>query len=765
MLFAAAVVELLNREHPPTQIQVTAYESDGVLIPYLEQTLRLCQTLCEHVNVPFLGRLHHADFVTHAADMLSHQLPLFSSDVPQATCVILNPPYRKINSESPTRQVLRQLGIETSNLYPAFLALAAQLLKPQGELVAITPRSFCNGPYFKHFRTSFLKTMTIRRLHLFDSRTQAFQDDAVLQETVILHTVKDLAHSAPVIITSNSQPNEPILSTTVPYDEVIYPDDPQAFIHIVTDDVGRQIAERMTQLHAALDDLGLRVSTGRVVDFRARRLLRMQPESGTAPLIWPTHLRHGHVHWPNGAHKKPEALLMTEESRPLLVPNACYILVKRFSAKEERRRVVAVVYRPEDVPGSLIGFENHLNYIHQHGSGVDPILAHGLTAFLNSTLVDTFFRQFNGHTQVNASDLRALRYPTREQLAALGEMVRDTVPEQAELDRLIEEVVFSMTGATSNDPIQTKRRIEDALRIIKALGLPRQQHNERSALVLLALLDLKPDTPWSAARDPLLGITPMMEFAATYYGKHYAPNTRETFRRQTIHQFLDAGLVTRNPDNPRRATNSAHNVYQIEASALALLQSFATAAWDKNLRTYLASVETLQARYAQARDMQRIPVTVAPGTTITLTPGGQNVLVQYILDEFAARFTPGGQVLYVGDTGDKFAYYDEAGFTALGITIEPHGKIPDVIIHHIEKNWLVLIEAVTSHGPINPRRRQELQTLFGASSAGLVFVTAFLDRRAMVEYLGDISWETEVWVADAPSHLIHFNGERFLGPY
>lgn len=320
-----------------------------------------------------------------------------------------------------------------------------------------------------------------------------------------------------------------------------------------------------------------------------------------------------------------------------------------------------------------------------------------------------------------------------------------------------------MTDVPQNDPIQTKRRIEEALSIIKVLGLPRQQHNERSALVLLALLDLKPDTPWSAARDPLLGITPMMEFAATYYGKTYAPNTRETFRRQTIHQFLDAALVTRNPDDPRRATNSARNVYQIDASTLALLQSFETDAWEQNLRTYLASVETLQARYAQAREKQRIPVTVAPGTTITRC--GQNVLVQQILDEFAALFTPGGRVLYVGDTGDKFAYYDEAGFAALGITIDPHGKIPDVIIHHVDKNWLVLIEAVTTHGPINPRRRQQLHDLFGISSAGLVFVTAFLDRRAMVEYLSDISWETEVWVADAPTHLIHFNGERFLGPY
>jgi len=163
--------------------------------------------------------------------------------------------------------------------------------------------------------------------------------------------------------------------------------------------------------------------------------------------------------------------------------------------------------------------------------------------------------------------------------------------------------------------------------------------------------------------------------------------------------------------------------------------------------------------------MTRIPVTLASGKIIMLSPGGQNILVKQILDEFVDRFTPAGKLLYVGDTDEKFAYFDAEGLADLGVKIELHGKIPDVIVHHTAKDWLVLIEAVTSHGPIDPKRRAELKRLFGKSRAGLVFVTAFLTRKAMIEYLDAISWETEVWVAESPTHMIHFNGERFLGPY
>ncbi|AKM33236.1 restriction endonuclease (plasmid) [Pandoraea faecigallinarum] len=307
--------------------------------------------------------------------------------------------------------------------------------------------------------------------------------------------------------------------------------------------------------------------------------------------------------------------------------------------------------------------------------------------------------------------------------------------------------------------------IEAAHQIIISLGLPRAQQNERSALALLALLNLTPDKTWADAGNPLVGITPLMDWAREHYGKGYAPNTRETFRRQTLHQFCDAGVARYNPDKPDRAVNSPKAVYQIEPAALKLLRSFGSERWHANLTAYLAGRETLVAKYAKMRTQTRIPVEVAPGKAITLSPGEHSELIRAIIEDFAPRFAPGSVLVYAGDTGHKWGYFDAALLAELGVTVDAHGKMPDVVLHFTENNWLLLVESVTSHGPVDGKRHAELARLFADSKAGLVFVTAFPNRAVMGRYLGDIAWETEVWVADAPSHLIHFNGVRFLGPY
>lgn len=307
--------------------------------------------------------------------------------------------------------------------------------------------------------------------------------------------------------------------------------------------------------------------------------------------------------------------------------------------------------------------------------------------------------------------------------------------------------------------------LDDAQKILISLGLPRAQQNERSALCLLALLNLRPDRTWADAENPLMGITPIMDWVRDHYQKTYAPNTRETVRRQTMHQFVDAGLALYNPDKPDRPVNSPAAVYQIEPAALALLRSFGTPAWHDNLTAYLAGRQTLAAQYAHERKQNLVPVKIAPGKEITLSPGEHSELIRAIIEDFGARFVPGGVLIYAGDTGEKWGYFDAVLLSELGVDVEAHGKMPDVVIHYPEKNWLVLVESVTSHGPVDGKRHAELARLFAKSKAGLVYVTAFPNRAIMGRYLGDIAWETEVWVADAPSHLIHFNGERFLGPY
>jgi hypothetical protein len=308
-------------------------------------------------------------------------------------------------------------------------------------------------------------------------------------------------------------------------------------------------------------------------------------------------------------------------------------------------------------------------------------------------------------------------------------------------------------------------QIQNAKKILGSLGLPRQQQNERSALCLLALLDLRPKRKWSEAQSPLMGITPIMDWIRDHYKKTYAPNTRETVRRLSVHQFVEAGIALYNPDKPDRPVNSPAAVYQIEPTALTLMRSFKSTDWHANLAGYLAGSQTLAAKYALQRKQNIVPVKIARGQQIALSPGEHSELIRSVIEDFGARFVPGGVLIYAGDTGEKWGYFDAVSLANLGVNVDAHGKMPDVVLYCTERNWLLLIESVTSHGPVDGKRHGELARLFARSTAGLVYVTAFPNRATMSRYLGDIAWETEVWVADAPSHLIHFNGERFLGPH
>lgn len=757
-LSASVIVALCERPLPPRSITVTACELDERLLPHLAATYAACAEVCAEAGVSFDYNVVGGDFLAFAATQLE---PIFAQERASFDVAILNPPYRKIQTTSHERRLLSRLGIEVSNLYAGFVALALLLLRPEGELVAITPRSFCNGPYFRPFRELLLRRAALRSFHLFDTRQEAFRDDRVLQETVITTAVAGIAQQPTVTVASAHSPDDELPTVqSLAIDAVVHPNDRERIFHLVPNQLGELVAARVQGLPATLNELGLTVSTGRVVDFRAAQFLRAEPGADTVALLYPTHCEAGRISWPK-AGKKPNALVLSEATRPLLIPNEPYVLVKRFSSKEERRRVVATLFTPECVPGDLVGFENHLNYFHCRGRGLELEVARGLVAFLNSTLVDVAFRQFNGHTQVNATDLRALRYPSRAQLIALDRRLASH-SDQSTIDAALHEVIAM---SETDDPASTQRRIGEAMSILKLLGLPRGQQNERSALTLLALLNLRADQAWHEAEAPLCGITPMMEFFRQHYGRTYAPNTRETVRRQSVHQFLEAGFIRANPDRPDRPVNSPKAVYQIEPTLLALLQSYASPAWTANLEAFLASIQTLQARYARERSERMLTVQVAEEPTIYLTPGGQNELIKLILEGFRPRFVPDGALLYVGDAGKKFAVFKRDELEELGVSLDAHGKMPDVILYDQKRRWLYLIEAVTSHGPIDGKRHDELRRLFASAKAGLIYVTAFLERKSLQKDLANISWETEVWIADAPSHLIHFDGERFLGPY
>jgi adenine-specific DNA-methyltransferase len=435
-LSAALVQQLCRASVRPHGIVVTAYEVDSCLIPALEQTYANCESACLRAGISFSAEIINSDFIESALQLF--RADLFSVAQKPFNAAILNPPYRKIQSDSAARLLLRSAEIETSNLYTGFLALAARLLSDDGELVAITPRSFCNGPYFKSFRQQFLSEMSLRRLHLLDSRTAAFRDDNVLQENVILHAVKSAVKPDRVIVSiSPGVPAENLVEQHRNYSEIVSPSDPEQFIHLVTDDVQEDARRSIHKLSTSLGKLGLEVSTGRVVEFRARDFLVSNASEDSFPLIYPRHFSGGFVQWPVEKNRKPDAIRDLEATQELLVQSGIYVLVKRFTSKEERRRVVACIYDPRRVSSAKVGFENHLNYFHARGKALSMKLAKGLAAYLNSTIVDCYFRQFNGHTQVNAADLRNLPYPTREQLDQLGSRIPEEFPQQPALDELV----------------------------------------------------------------------------------------------------------------------------------------------------------------------------------------------------------------------------------------------------------------------------------------------------------------------------------------
>lgn len=308
-------------------------------------------------------------------------------------------------------------------------------------------------------------------------------------------------------------------------------------------------------------------------------------------------------------------------------------------------------------------------------------------------------------------------------------------------------------------------KVEQAIKIICDLGFPTDQQNERSALTLLALLNLKKEKEWNEIENSLWGIKGMMDWFRDFYDKDYAPNSRETIRRFTLHQFVDGGLCLLNPDNPSRPVNSPHTCYQISPEALILLKTYNMKNWNVNLTNWKLRKKSLIDKYSMGRNQKKVPLKISTELEILLSPGEHSKLIKNIVEDFGPRFTPNAKLVYLGDTGSKEDFFDNECLENLKVFVDKKGKLPDVILYLEEKNWLILIESVTSHGPVDGKRYGELNKLFADSLADLVFVTAFPDRKTMGKYLTKLSWETEVWLADSPSHMIHFNGDKFLGPY
>lgn len=410
-------------------LHVAAFELDGTLHGYLKESLEAVGTISSNI----IG----GDFIEHAVSTLIPKGNRF-------THVILNPPYKKIRSNSEHRLLLRQVGIETVNLYSAFTALAIKLLKDGGQMVAILPRSFCNGPYYKPFRKLILDECVIRKIHVFESRTTAFNDDDVLQENVIVHFEKGGSQSDVEVSVSTDPTFSDFETFTWPFAKIVPDLSGEFFFHVPLSRSGNE-TELPPKAQYSLTELGIGVSTGPVVDFRMKEHLRKNSTAGSVPLLYPAHFKEMEVSWPKNDFKKYNAIMANEETRKWFFPAGHYTVVRRFSSKEERRRIYASLVDPGKLgKPKVIGFENHLNVFHKNKAGLNKYLALGLAIYLNTSVVDRYFRTFNGHTQVNATDLRQLLYPSVDDLEKVGAWVQtQDSPDQEALEKKFEKILWN----------------------------------------------------------------------------------------------------------------------------------------------------------------------------------------------------------------------------------------------------------------------------------------------------------------------------------
>ena len=422
------------------ELHIEAWEADEAFIPTLTANIDACTKALSALRIRTTSHIHHTSYIDGAVHALDTGL-FGKREESTITHAILNPPYRKIANRSQERALLASIGIETTNLYAAFVWLALRQLADGGELAAITPRSFCNGPYFRDFRRELIDESQFTRVHLFDSRTEAFGRDEVLQENVLFHLTRRKGECDAITLSTGSL--ESSVLTRVPANRFVRDEDPEKIIHIATDTDADEVRDFIESLPCTLEQLGLEVSTGPVVDFRLKASLSQSLGPSDVPLLYPHCIKPGRV-TPPFSHstdyddtriaKKPVAITVNDDTRRWLVPAARFVLIKRFTSKEEKRRLVAGVLDPIDFPEGPLGLENHLNFFHSNRRGLSTALARGLCRFLNSTVADRYFRQFNGHTQVNATDLRAFRYPDAKALEKLGTArINDTHPAAIDL--------------------------------------------------------------------------------------------------------------------------------------------------------------------------------------------------------------------------------------------------------------------------------------------------------------------------------------------
>ncbi len=435
-ILSAAFCEKLLSSKKPVALVIDAFENDPEIIPLLKKVLQECKKDLEGKSSKVEFNVLTKDFIFTNEPYLSGP-GLFEKGEKVYDFVISNPPYYKVGTESRYTRMLAQLICGQPNIYAFFMTMAASMLADKGEMVFITPRSFCSGLYYKNFRKWFLRKARITRIHIFESRKDIFDKDEVLQENIIIKARKNGKEGIVTITTSRDKELNVLGRIEVDYSDIVSPQNGESFIRIPTSELDVKILHIIDKWPSTLNKQGVQISTGPVVDFRAKEHLRQDLTKGSVPLLWMHNMQNMRVEWPLKKKKKPAAIASTEETSPLLLPVKNYVLLKRFTSKEQRRRLDSAVLKQSEFPFESVGIENHVNYIHKPKGNLSIGEVFGIAALLNTGLIDNYFRSLNGHTQVNATEIRNLPLPDISVIKKIGEVVSKVKDMSANLDEMI----------------------------------------------------------------------------------------------------------------------------------------------------------------------------------------------------------------------------------------------------------------------------------------------------------------------------------------
>ncbi len=430
---SAALCERILSLRIPRHLQIELWESNAQVLPYLRETMGHCQQALARSG-------HRLDYSVCVDDFVLANSPKSLFEDGKTACfdfAILNPPYYKVRKESPQSRAMNHIVHGQPNVYAFFMAVAVDLLRAGGEIVAITPRSYFNGQYFNRFRQWYFERIAVRQIHVFESRSEAFRDDEVLQENVIVHGEKSGTRKQVLLTTSVGRDLTSVQGRVAQYTQIIDNSRGNHIVRFASNQLDDEIVSRLDALPNRFGSLGLEVSTGPVVTFRSTQYLRKHQSQCTAPLLWMHNVRPFQTQFP-AKNGKPCHIEVSEHSMRLLVPAKRYVLLKRFTAKEEKRRLVAGIMEPTDSYSEWVGLENHLNYVYRKCGELSKTEAFGISALFNSMLVDQYFRAISGNTQVNATEIRAMPMPDEAALIRIGEQVaRSKVQTPDRVERIV----------------------------------------------------------------------------------------------------------------------------------------------------------------------------------------------------------------------------------------------------------------------------------------------------------------------------------------